>query len=240
MSPQLAPMRLDLYQGSLSGGSIPMQLLIVDPDDGVADVLAKSMATLCGAVTARASDGATAMEFIEHRHVDLAVSEVLLPDISGYDLAERAANHNVAVLLLPGRFEDQRKCKSSGYPHLDRPFSMAALARALPMAMRDAQQIMQRIHQSHAELMATLEQRATLVSEARQLRSASRRLQAESVAIRTQRSRGAVHYGIGTPNSRCSMCRHYVQWRGDLAVRCNRVGGPISPGGWCKLFTRRQ
>jgi DNA-binding NtrC family response regulator len=215
-----------------------LQLLIVDDDEGIVDLLATSMTRLGGAITANANTIKTAMQLLQTRHVDLVLSEVLLPDGSGFDLAEDAANCHVPLLLIPGHPDDQWACKDCGHPHIDKPFSMAALARALPMAIRDTKQIIERIHQSHARLTATRGHRAALVSEARQLRSESRRLQAENAAIRRHYSHASVDYGFGTPNSRCSLCRHYLHWRGDLAVRCNRVAGPIGPGGWCKLFAR--
>jgi DNA-binding NtrC family response regulator len=213
-----------------------LRLLIVDDDEDIVDLLATSMTRLGGAITADTNSIKAAMEVLRTRHVDLALSEVLLPDGSGFDLAKDAANRHVPLLLIPGHPDDQWTCKDCGHPHLDKPFSMAALAKALPMAIRDTKQIIERIHLSHARLTASREHRAALVSEARQLRSESRRLQAESAAFRRQYSYVAVNYGLGTSNSRCSLCRHYVHWRGDVAVRCNRVAGPINPSGWCKLF----
>jgi DNA-binding NtrC family response regulator len=216
-----------------------LQLLIVDDDEDIVDLLATSMTRLGGvAITANTNSIKAAMELLRTRHVDLVLSEVLLSDVSGFDLAKDAANRHVPLLLIPGHPDDQWTCKDCGHPHLDKPFSMAALARALPMAIRDTKQIIERIHLSHARLTVTREHRAALVCEARQLRSESRRLQSESAAFRRQYSHASVNYGLGTSNSRCSLCRHYVHWRGDVAVRCNRVAGPINPGGLCKLFAR--
>ena len=72
-----------------------LQLLIVDDDEDIVDLLATSMTRLGGAITANTNSIKAAMELLRTRHVDLALSEVLLPDGSGFDLAKDAANRDV-------------------------------------------------------------------------------------------------------------------------------------------------
>ena len=48
-------------------------------------------------------------------------------------------------------------------------------------------------------------------------------------------SKEAARYTSGGGREHCSLCRHFSPRRGGL---CARVLGGVSPGGWCKLFSR--
>ena len=57
------------------------------------------------AVVRSASTGTLGAEAIETGAFDLAIIDVLMPELSGYELAKRAANKNIPALLCTGHPE---------------------------------------------------------------------------------------------------------------------------------------
>jgi DNA-binding NtrC family response regulator len=181
-----------------------LELLVVDADDGVCEVVATGLEQLWGAAVTRAHSGVAATQALTTRRIDLAIIEPRLPDISGFELAESVADRNVPVLLINGHPSEQISCKSHGYPHLDKPFRLTALADAARQAVQNAAENITIIHQSYAELLRTREEKNRILSDSRQLRSESRRLKAElarelirsqqlatSVAVKGHQQRGS-------------------------------------------------
>ncbi len=132
-----------------------LQFLVVDDDDAVSEVLKTGLEEYCGAMVTCANSGQGAMEKIKAAPPDLAVIDVVLPDMSGFALAEWAAARNVAVLLISGHLDRQASCKLYGYPHLAKPFRLKVLASAAKLAMADTSDNIARVRRSHAQLMAT-------------------------------------------------------------------------------------
>jgi len=65
-----------------------------------------------------AADGEEAIDVFYKQHIDLIVSDVMMPNIDGYELVRtlREYNHNVPVILLTAKtsFEDKREGFSTG------------------------------------------------------------------------------------------------------------------------------
>jgi DNA-binding response OmpR family regulator len=93
-----------------------IKVLLVVRDPMLGNVLAIGMDCHFGALVTRAMT--PGVEALEHERFDLAVLDVLLPDISGFELAETAANRNIPVLLATGDAEVEAKLQEHGYPYL--------------------------------------------------------------------------------------------------------------------------
>ena len=80
--------------------------------------------------------------------------EAMLPDMTGFELAEIAADNNVPGLLIAGHPQGQERCRALGYPHLDKPFSLSALQAAATTVLRDARRNVERLHEAYERLTA--------------------------------------------------------------------------------------
>jgi hypothetical protein len=78
-----------------------------------------------------------------------------LPDISGFELAEFVADRNVPALLISAHPRDQELLARHGYPHLSKPFRLAALVGAVTATLRDAKENVAHLHLAHAVLRGT-------------------------------------------------------------------------------------
>jgi DNA-binding response OmpR family regulator len=161
-----------------------LRVLIVDSDTGVSEALKEGMEEYCSASVTRAESGAVATHALRTEPIDLAVIDGALPDISSFELAERAADLNVPVLLISGHPNGHEICRTNGYPWLAKPFSLAALATAAMHITHAAGENIARIHQAYARLEANLDRREHLMADANRLVGESRDLKAQSAAAR--------------------------------------------------------
>ncbi len=110
-------------------------ILLVEDDDAVRTFATRALSSLGYAILA-AGDGPSAIDLIEGRDVDLLVSDVVMPGMSGRELAERlqAARPGLPVLFVSG-FAENHFGRSGILPEdagfLPKPFSTDALARAV-------------------------------------------------------------------------------------------------------------
>ena len=116
------------------------------------------------------------MQAIETAGFDLAIIDVNMPEISGYELARRAANRNIPTLLTSGHPDADIKLKEYECPYLAKPYRVADLICEAAEAITHADENIRRIKASLAKLEATTEGlKADLVE--------SNRLMSESKAI---------------------------------------------------------
>lgn len=73
-------------------------ILVVENDPNVRDFLIRILELEFAAVVRSASTGTLGAEAIETGAFDLAIIDALMPEVSGYDLAQRAASRNVPAL----------------------------------------------------------------------------------------------------------------------------------------------
>ena len=95
-----------------------LDFLLVEDDASVAETLKNSIEHVCEARVTSADNGASATDALVTLRFDMAVIDIILPDISGFELAARTAESNTPVLLISGHPEEQELCRLVGYPHL--------------------------------------------------------------------------------------------------------------------------
>ena len=120
----------DRDQGQLS-------ILIVEDDENNRRLL-RDLLRLDGHEVFVAEDGQSGLCAIETRPPDVALIDIGLPDISGYEVAEqvrrRLGNHQVRLVALTGygRAEDRRAVQEAGFDaHLVKPLDFDELSRLL-------------------------------------------------------------------------------------------------------------
>lgn len=124
-------------QGGNGDGKPPRRILIVDDNRDAADSLATLM-EIMGHQTRVAHDGAQALNAVTDFDPDIAVLDIGLPDISGYELAPRvrAAMRTPTPIVLAltgwGQERDRKRSLEAGFDaHLVKPVDMTLLQKIL-------------------------------------------------------------------------------------------------------------
>jgi CheY-like chemotaxis protein len=126
---------------SLPGPPLPAQprrhVLVADDNPDGAESLAMLL-SLMGHDVATAHDGVEALECLERGHFDLAVLDIGMPRMNGYDLAQeirsRPWGHSIVLVALTGwgQSEDKRRAYEAGFDrHLTKPVQAEQLAAVL-------------------------------------------------------------------------------------------------------------
>ena len=113
-------------------------ILLVEDDDPVRELIARALRANGFEVVAAAS-GEEALDLEDDRHVDLLLSEVMLPDQNGFEIAHqiRSRSPHIPIVFMSGYY-DQAVAEAA---HLDiastilqKPFAMADLLEHLRAA----------------------------------------------------------------------------------------------------------
>jgi len=85
----------------------PSKILIVDDEQALRE-LAQQILKTAGYKTFLAENGAEALKVLEQQKIDLVFSDVIMPDIDGYELANRITErfHSVKIQLTSGYSEE--------------------------------------------------------------------------------------------------------------------------------------
>jgi two-component system, OmpR family, catabolic regulation response regulator CreB len=119
-----------------------------------------------------------AAKAIETGAFDLAIIDVGMPEISGYELAKHAANQNIPALLCTGHPDALINLKNYGCPHLAKPFRIQELVHQAAWIITRPAENISLVKASLAQLQATaagfqadLAESCRLVNESKSLRS---------------------------------------------------------------------
>jgi CheY-like chemotaxis protein len=132
-----------------------LRLLVADCEDAVAEILSAGLEVCCDALVIRAGSGVIAAQALKTQHIDLAIIDTSLPDISGFELAELVATYGIPVFLISAHPQDQELLARHGYPHLSKPFRLTALMRAVTTTLTNVEGNVASLHRAHAMLRGT-------------------------------------------------------------------------------------
>jgi DNA-binding NtrC family response regulator len=152
------------------------KVLVVDNDPMVCDLVADLMEVDLAAEVRRAVTGMLAAEAIDGGAFDLAIIDVSMSEISGFKLAERAANRNIPSLLCTGHPDALAQLQEHGYPYLAKPFKVADLIHEAAKAITATAENIARVKTSAARLQATAEGLKDAIEESHQLVKQSKAL----------------------------------------------------------------
>ena len=121
------------------------RVLVVEDQDPVREMLS-TMLTSLGYEVSTASDGAEARARIAADEYQLLVSDIVLPDTTGVELAHefRTRRPSLAVLLVSGYAEETVRARGVELKFLQKPFRLADLARQASSALLEAKSETQR------------------------------------------------------------------------------------------------
>jgi CheY-like chemotaxis protein len=127
-------------------------ILVAEDDPDICDLLTNVLEIELAAKVRCERTGSLALEAIETAGFDLAIIDVNMPEISGYELARHAANRDIPTLLSSGHPNADLEC-----PYLAKPYRVTDLIGKATEAITHAGENIRRIKASLAKLEATTE-----------------------------------------------------------------------------------
>ena len=108
------------------------RILIVDDNEEVG-AFAETLLVELGHVPVRARSGAEALEIARGRRFDAVFSDVVMPGMSGIELADalKAVDPDLPVVLTTGYSDEVSRTGTGGLPVLFKPYRLETLAEAL-------------------------------------------------------------------------------------------------------------
>ncbi|MFT4148347.1 MAG: response regulator transcription factor [Micrococcaceae bacterium] len=119
------------------------RLLVVDDEPNIRELLATSL-RFAGFEVISASNGREALEIAESHSPDLAVLDVMLPDMDGFTVTRRlrAAGRHFPVLFLTARDDNEDKVTGltvGGDDYVTKPFSLDEVVARIRAVLRRTQ-----------------------------------------------------------------------------------------------------
>ncbi len=128
---QNSPVISTKTEGEIIGGT--EKILVVDDEDDLADI-AKSILEEYGYRVLVAHRGTSALKVLDDEHdIDLLLSDVIMPGMNGFELAELAIRKNPSIKILissgfTGNISKIIKQNRNEFPMLRKPYSNRELA----------------------------------------------------------------------------------------------------------------
>jgi DNA-binding NtrC family response regulator len=157
-------------------------ILLAEDDPGICDLLTGVLEDELAAMVRCERTGSLALRAIETSGFDLAIIDVNMPEVSGYELARRAANRNIPALLSSGHPDATATLQECEFPHLAKPYRIDELVEAASIAITHGRENIRRIEASLARLEATTEGLKAAMAESDRLIKESKALLARCSA----------------------------------------------------------
>ncbi|MBR5430552.1 MAG: response regulator transcription factor [Firmicutes bacterium] len=124
------------------------QILVVEDDAQLQQLFCRVL-NKNGYTTLSACDGEEALARLEHEHVDLIISDIMMPKMNGYQLvtALREADMAIPVLMITARdgFDDMRRGFLSGTDdYMVKPVNVNEMVLRVQALLRRAQMVSER------------------------------------------------------------------------------------------------
>jgi len=144
-----------------------LRMLVVDDEPMVSSTVQAGLEDFCGAEVLCYETSSEGDVALQHKRFDAALLDVELPGINGFELAERAANLNVPVLLMPSHPVSIDICLRHGYPHLAKPFLPSILAERVIEAVCAAEENIAQVRAASVKLKGTASSLAEAITTAK-------------------------------------------------------------------------
>ena len=115
-------------------------ILIADDEKEIADLLEVYL-TNDGYTVCKVYNGADALKCVEKTHIDLAILDIMLPDIDGFEVCRRirATNKQMGIIMLTARTQEMDKVTglmTGADDYVTKPFSPAELTARIDALFR--------------------------------------------------------------------------------------------------------
>ncbi|MBQ6606250.1 MAG: response regulator transcription factor [Firmicutes bacterium] len=124
------------------------QIMVVEDDIQLQQLFCRVLSRN-GYTALPADDGEEALALLEHEHVDLIISDIMMPRMNGYELvtALREADISIPVLMITARdgFDDMRRGFLSGSDdYMVKPINVNEMVLRVQALLRRAQMVSER------------------------------------------------------------------------------------------------
>ena len=124
------------------------QIMVVEDDIQLQQLFCRVLSRN-GSTALPADDGEEALALLEHEHVDLIISDIMMPRMNGYELvtALREAGISIPVLMITARdgFDDMRRGFLSGSDdYMVKPVNVNEMVLRVQALLRRAQMVSER------------------------------------------------------------------------------------------------
>lgn len=124
------------------------QIMVVEDDIQLQQLFCRVLSRN-GYTALPADDGEEALTLLEHEHVDLIISDIMMPRMNGYELvtALREADISIPVLMITARdgFDDMRRGFLSGSDdYMVKPINVNEMVLRVQALLRRAQMVSER------------------------------------------------------------------------------------------------
>lgn len=143
-------------------------ILIVDDEQELAELLAVYLrnsgyrVTLCG-------NGACALRCVKQEHVDLAILDVMLPDMSGFDICRTIREeHFFPIIMLTAKIEDNDKIYGltlGADDYITKPFNPLEVVARVRTQLRRASQYNSASHGTDEPLIEEIDIRGLVINK---------------------------------------------------------------------------
>jgi DNA-binding response OmpR family regulator len=155
-------------------------ILVVERDPAFAFALADAFASDLAAHVRCVDTGRLAAGLIETGTYDLAIIDANMPEISGFELARRAANRNVPALLCSGNPDTLQKLADFEVPHFAKPLAPDLLILEAARVITQAQTNIRKVRETCTKLLAASGRLEAEMARSRALVRASKAILAKS------------------------------------------------------------
>jgi two-component system OmpR family response regulator len=126
--------------GAMTAATDTQRILVVDDEPNIVDVVAMAL-RYQGFAVETAGTGAQALAAVSSFHPHLMVLDVMLPDMEGFDVADRlgAQRADVPIIFLTARDATEDKIRgltSGGDDYVTKPFSLEELVARIRTILR--------------------------------------------------------------------------------------------------------
>ncbi|HHS83222.1 MAG TPA: response regulator transcription factor [Devosia sp.] len=115
------------------------KILVAEDDDNIRNLLA-SYLSVSGFATVPVATGSAAIRSLERERFDLAVLDIMLPDVNGLDICTRVReHHNMPILMLTALGEERDRIRGfevGADDYLVKPFSPRELVARVKAILR--------------------------------------------------------------------------------------------------------
>jgi DNA-binding NtrC family response regulator len=117
----------------------PPTVLIADDEDGIRELLKISL-TAAGCHVIEAADGTVAIDLIRQSKIDIVVSDMMMPEVSGIEILEmmRAEGHQTPFILVTSYGAEEHANRARDlevFQIIQKPFDIMRLADVIRSAL---------------------------------------------------------------------------------------------------------
>lgn len=114
------------------------EILIVEDEKNISNLIKMALSQM-GYMCDCAYDGESGADMIEHKRYDIILLDIMLPEISGYELIEYIKNYEIPVIFITAKSDTKDKVKGlklGADDYITKPFDIAELQARVEAVLR--------------------------------------------------------------------------------------------------------